>query len=173
MVFQRSIMRLEKAILVVRYFCCSWTFSLQVYGYIFKGALRVLLDFSPQLAEKNCWSPLFYASLRGDFDLSYLLLTFGVNPNLIDEKTGTGILHEAVRYENKSEPQPNPQRLKIIRYLTMYGGNPELKNSKKEVEMSFFYEDQIEDYFNRLFFRVHFHWLIKSRKPRHISIQKR
>ena len=58
-------------------------------GVYLKGALRVLLDFCPQLVE-NCWSSLFYASIRGDFDIAHLLLLHGTNPNMIDSKTGAG-----------------------------------------------------------------------------------
>lgn len=93
----------------------------------------MLLDYCPQLVDTCCWSALFYASIRGDFDLAFMMLAYGVNPNSMEDKSGTGIMHEVVRFENKNEVEPNFNRLKIIKYLTVYGGNPELRNAKKEV----------------------------------------
>lgn len=93
------------------------------------------MDFSPQLVVENCWSALFYASIRGDFDLAYLLLTYGVDPNMMEGKNGTGIVHEVVRFENKAEPcEPSSlmRRVKVVKYLAIYGANPDLKNAKKE-----------------------------------------
>jgi hypothetical protein len=69
--------------------------------------------------------------------LVHLLLTYGVNPNLIDSKVGTGILHEAVRFDDKKEQHLNYQRFKMIKFLTIYGANPDLKNLKKEVISNF------------------------------------
>lgn len=99
---------------------------------VYLGALRVLLDYCPQLIE-NCWSALFYASIRGDFDLAYVLLTYGVDPNMIESKTRSGLMHEVVRFENKADSEPNFSRLKIIKFLAIYGGNPDFRNARKEV----------------------------------------
>jgi hypothetical protein len=61
------------------------------------------------------------------------LLNYGVNPNKIDVITGTGPLHEAVRYNEIKDEKSRFERLKIVNYLALYGADPELPNVKREV----------------------------------------
>ena len=72
--------------------------------------------------------------MKGYFEIVLLLLNYGVNPNKIDGITGTGPLHEAVRYNDIKDDKSQQERLKIVHYLTLYGADPELANLNREVQ---------------------------------------
>jgi hypothetical protein len=97
-----------------------------------------MLHFDPKLIQL-CWHSLLYASLKADFELVYLLLTHGVEANQIDETIGTGVLHEAVRFEhNRNRFNPNKlnyARFKIIKYLSLYGASAYTRNRRNETPM--------------------------------------
>ena len=77
------------------------------------------------------------ASIKGYLGIILLLLNFGVNPNKIDSATGTGPLHESVRY-NDLKGDDALERLKLVHILAQYGASPDLMNAKREVgQMSF------------------------------------
>ncbi len=95
-------------------------------------AIRVILNFNLKLAT-GCTRALINASIKGYFDVVLLLLNFGVNPNKIDIITGTGPLHEAVRYNDIKDEKSRLERLKIVHYLTLFGADPETPNLKREV----------------------------------------
>ena len=92
--------------------------------------IRVLLNYDTNLASLSTRA-LINASIKGYLGIVLLLLNFGVNPNKIDSVTGTGPLHEAVRYDELKGD--NPERLKIVHVLAQYGASPELLNAKREV----------------------------------------
>jgi hypothetical protein len=75
------------------------------------------------------------ACIKGYFDIVLLLLNFGVNPNKIDIITGTGPLHEAVRYSHTHDGMNNDVRLKTVQYLAQYGADPEQPNAANETPM--------------------------------------
>lgn len=62
-----------------------------------------------------------------------MLLNYGVNPNKVDIITGSGPLHEAVRYNDIRDEKVRHERLKIVYYLSLYGADPEAINVKREV----------------------------------------
>jgi hypothetical protein len=78
---------------------------------------------------------LVNACIKGYFDIVLLLLNFGVNPNKIDIITGTGPLHEAVRYSYSREDKNRDIRQKIVQYLAQYGADPEQPNAANETPM--------------------------------------
>ena len=102
-----------------------------LFNYLI-DAIRVILNFNPKLVQ-HCTRALINASIKGYFDIVLLLLNFGVSSNKIDIITGTGPLHEAVRYNDIKDEQNQLERLKIVQYLVMYGADPELANIKREV----------------------------------------
>lgn len=60
------------------------------------------------------------------------MLNYGVNPNKVDIITGSGPLHEAVRYNDFKDDKSCQERLKIVKFLAFYGADPELVNVKRE-----------------------------------------
>lgn len=68
--------------------------------------------------------------------MAFLLLNFGVNPNKIDDNSGSSALHELVRMFEPSEDKFR-LRLKIIEFLTLFGASPELRNRMNEVRFKF------------------------------------
>lgn len=71
--------------------------------------------------------------MKANFEAVYLFLVHGINPNLLDSRTGTSVLHEAIRFDENKDKKANHARFKMIKYLTLYGANPELENYKNEV----------------------------------------
>ena len=92
----------------------------------------MILNYNVKLAQ-NCTRALINASIKGYFDIVYLLLNYGVNPNRIDIITGTGPLHEAVRYNDSKDDKTQLERIKIVQFLAAYGADPELANIKREL----------------------------------------
>lgn len=76
---------------------------------------------------------LVNASIKGYFDIVLLLLNYGVNPNKVDIITGSGPLHEAVRYNDIKEEKVRQERIKIVHHLCLFGADPELVNVNREV----------------------------------------
>lgn len=94
----------------------------------------MILNYNVKLAQQ-CTRALVNASIKGYFDIVLLLLDYGVNPNRIDIITGTGALHEALRYNDaKDEKNVQMERVKIVQFLAAYGADPELANIKREVD---------------------------------------
>lgn len=79
-----------------------------------------------------------------------LLLNYGVSPNKIDAITGTGALHEAVRYNEIKDEKSRFERLKIVHYLALYGADPELPNVKREVCLIYFFLIKYKSRYNAL-----------------------
>ena len=100
--------------------------------HVFEDAIRVILNYNTKLAQ-NSIRALINASIKGYFDIVLLLLNYGVNPNKVDIITGSGPLHEAVRYNDIKDEKVRQERLKIIQFLARYGADPELVNVKREV----------------------------------------
>ncbi len=100
--------------------------------FFFSDAIRVILNYNTKLAQ-NSIRALVNASIKGYFDIVLLLLNYGVNPNKVDIITGSGPLHEAVRYNEIKDEKVREERLKIVRFLTSFGADPELVNVKREV----------------------------------------
>jgi len=97
-----------------------------------KNSKSLKFNYNVKLAQ-NCTRALINASIKGYFDIVYLLLNYGVNPNRIDIITGTGPLHEAVRYNDSKDDKTQLERIKIVQFLAAYGADPELANIKREV----------------------------------------
>ena len=95
-------------------------------------AIRVILNYNIKLAQ-YCVRALVNASIKGYFDIVLLFLNYGVNPNKVDIITGTGPLHEAVRYNDMKDEKTRLDRLKIVNFLALYGADPDLVNVKREV----------------------------------------
>ena len=91
------------------------------------------MNYNNKLAQ-YCTRALVNASIKGYFDIVLMLLNFGVNPNKIDIINGTGALHEAVRYNDIRDEKTRLERLKIVKYLAIYGADPDLANVKREVK---------------------------------------
>ena len=89
--------------------------------------------------SQQCVRALINAAIKGYFDIVLLLLNYGVNPNKIDVITGSGPLHEAVRYNDIKDEKSQQERLKIVQYLALYGADPELPNQKNEVHKEPFF----------------------------------
>lgn len=92
---------------------------------------RVILNFEPKISFYSSRA-LINAGLKPNFEMVLLLLNFGVNPNKIEENSGSSVLHEMVRVNETSEDKFR-LRLKIIEFLTLFGASPELRNRMNEV----------------------------------------
>lgn len=82
---------------------------------------------------------LLNAAIKGFFDIVILFLNFGANPNKIDPINGSSALHEAVRYNDINDEKNRIERLKIVKFLAMFGASPELKNLRNEVRITGYY----------------------------------
>ena len=96
-----------------------------------QDAIRSILSYNIR-TTRSCTRALVQATTKGLFHIVLLLLNYGVNPNKIDAITGTGPLHEAVRYHEVNEGS-RQERLKIVRSLALFGADPQLVNLKREV----------------------------------------
>jgi len=97
-----------------------------------QDAIRVILNFNINMAHL-CTRALTNAAIKGYLNIVLLLLNFGVNPNKIDPITGSGPLHEAVRYDDVKDEKSRLERLKLVYFLALFGADPELANVKREV----------------------------------------
>ncbi|KAK6175172.1 hypothetical protein SNE40_013691 [Patella caerulea] len=86
-----------------------------------KDAVSILLDFDEK--RTNNTHAIVAAAIRGNNDVVELLLNYGISPNSISEISGSGPMHEAVRF----------YRIKVFEVLLKFGGSPKLKNSLGEV----------------------------------------
>lgn len=120
----------SKKIKLVIYLIIIMTFFIINFNLI--DAIRVILNYNTKMSQISIRA-LVNASIKGYFEIVLLLLNYGVNPNKVDIITGSGPLHEAVRYNDIKDEKVREERLKIVHYLCLYGADPELVNVKREV----------------------------------------
>ena len=84
----------------------------------------MLLDSSPEVVTV-CVRPLVLACQLGRMEMVEILLEAGMDPNMVDDRSGTSPLHEAMRFYRED----------IAKLLLSFGANPDSENRQNEVGM--------------------------------------
>ena len=82
----------------------------------------MLIDFSPHVVMVSV-RPLILACQSGRTEVAEILLEAGMDPNAMEDRSGTSPLHEAVRFF----------RQEIARLLLQFGADPDSENRQNEV----------------------------------------
>ena len=84
--------------------------------------VSMLLDSSPEVVTV-CVRPLVLACQLGRMEMVEILLEAGMDPNMVDDRSGTSPLHEAMRFYRED----------IAKLLLSFGANPDSENRQNEV----------------------------------------
>lgn len=82
----------------------------------------MLLDSNPEVVTA-CVRPLVLACQLGRMEMVEILLEAGMDPNMVDDRSGTSPLHEAMRFYRED----------IAKLLLSFGASPDSENRQNEV----------------------------------------
>ena len=83
--------------------------------------VSMLVDSAPEVLQLA--HPLIEACIAGRTEVAEIFLEAGMDPNRLDDRTGSYPLQEAIRYF----------RINIVQLLLEFGAHSELANRKEEV----------------------------------------